>query len=216
LALGNLNAIIPTGRVQVAITVREHQLATPWKFLDDVEQFVRNFDITNFPRLRLPVLLRRDTDDACLKSTSSDVGFSGSSSETSHQVCPEDGASIAIAFLDERLELVVIEHADFWLGELHVLHGDESFAGIEIEHAANELVYAKALVGCSAFTPALIDQVLLEAQQVNTSNSLDGRFLHPFGKLFQCLLHERMRLRTMAELVFIKPRWNRIRHLQRW
>src|SRR5690348_4570364 len=61
--IGNLNAIIPTMRVLVAIAVGEHQLATPWKFLEYLQQFIRHLNITSFPRLRLPVLLRRDANN---------------------------------------------------------------------------------------------------------------------------------------------------------
>jgi hypothetical protein len=96
--------------------------------------------------------------------------------------------------LEKCLKLVVVEHAHFPLSELHVLHRNESFAGIELEYATNELVYAQAFVGCGSVATAFIDQVLLEAQQVNTSYGRDCPLLYPTGKLFQRLLHKRMRL----------------------
>ena len=99
---------------------------------------------------------------------------------------------VAIALLEERIKLIIVEHADFRFGELHVLHRDESFAGIELEYATNELVYAQAFVGCGSFATAFIDQMPLEAQQVDTSDRRDGPLLYPTGKLFQRLLHKRM------------------------
>ena len=61
--VGNLNAIIPTMRVLVAVAVSEHEFATPGKFLEDLQEFIRHFDVTSFPRLRLPVLLRRHANN---------------------------------------------------------------------------------------------------------------------------------------------------------
>lgn len=81
---------------------------------------------------------------------------------------------VAVAVLEECLKFIVVEHADFRFRELHVLNCDESFAGIELKYAANELVYPKAFVRCGALAATLVDQVLLEAQQVNTGDGRDG------------------------------------------
>src|SRR5208282_4465102 len=172
--LGDGDAVVPTVRVLVAAGVGEHLLAAVRHLLQDGEQIVGDLNVAGLPRLRLPVLLWPNADDASreVNILPSEV-FKLCFPQASHQERFENRVAVGVALLEKCRELVVVVHADFRLGELHVLDGDESLAGIELEHATDELVYAKALVRCCACGASLVNQVLLEAQQVIAPDVFD-------------------------------------------